>query len=408
MKYVIIGNSAAAIGCVEGIRGNDKQEEITLISKEEYFTYSRPLISYLANGKVKEENIWYRDKNFYEVNNCKLMLNSEAEKIDTNKKEVILKGGEKVSYDKLLIATGSRAFVPPIKGLDKVKECFTFYTLKDEKNLMASLSMDKKVLIVGAGLIGLKAAEGILGSCKKITVVDLAKRVLPNVLDEKASNIVKEHIEGKGIEFILDDSIDFFEENKATLKSGKEVSFDVLIMALGVRPNVEIAKEAGIEIDRAIVIDETCKTNNNDIYAAGDCTLSHDISSGENKILALLPNAYFQGECAGFNMAGAKKETLNAIPMNAAGFFGIHLVTCGNYDGNEIVKEENDVYKKFVTRDGKLVGFILINDINRSGIYTSIVRDEIPLKEINEDILFQKPQLMVFSKEKRKEMLSKS
>ncbi len=406
MKYVIIGNSAGAVGCVEGIRQVDKDGEITIISNEPYHTYSRPLISYLLYGKTDEQRMKYRPDSFYEDNGVKTYLGKEAVSIDKDNKKVILNDGTEICYDKLLVATGSRPFVPPMDGLDKVENKFTFMTLDDAKALEKAINKDSNVLVIGAGLIGLKCVEGICDRVKHITVMDLAERILPSILDKDGSELVRKHIEKKGVEFILGDSVaQFTSANTAVSKNGLELSFDVLVVAVGVRPNVELVKDIGGEVGRGIVTDERCRTSIPDIYAAGDCTESMDITADQMRILALLPNAYMQGETAGITMAGGTKVYDKAIPMNAIGFFGYHIITAGSYDGEEYVKKDGDSYKKLVTRDDRLVGYILIGNVERAGIYTSLIREKRPLSSIDFDLIKEKPQLMAFSKRERAKTL---
>ena len=405
MNYVIIGNSAAAIGCVEGIRKVDTEGSITIISNEKYHTYSRPLISYLIYGKTDEERMKYRPDSFYEDNNVCSMLGETVTKIDAEKKTVYLESGKKVPYDKLLNATGSKPFVPPMEGLDSVENKFTFMSLDDAKALNAAINEDSRVLIVGAGLIGLKCAEGIQNKVKSITVVDLADRILPSILDNDGSDIMKKHIEEHGVEFILSDSVAKFNNSVAELKSGRTVEYDIVVVAVGVRPNVELIKDAGGEVNRGIKTDERCRTSLEDVYAAGDCSESYDITVNQERILALLPNAYMQGECAGINMAGGDAVYDKAIPMNAIGFFGLHIITAGSYDGEEYVKRTENSYKKLVTKDGVLKGYILIGDIERAGIYTRMIRERISLDDIDFELIKEKPQLMAFSLKSRKKDL---
>lgn len=184
MNYVIIGNSTAAVGCIEQIRKTDQKGKITVISDEPYHTYGRPLISYYLLGRVDAAHMNYRPADFYEKNGVKTLLGVRAERIDPAAKKVFLQGGKSVPYDKLLVATGSRPFVPPMDGYDTVKEKFTFMTFADALALEKALSPEKDVLIVGAGLTGLKCMEGILARVKSVTVVDLADRLMPSALDE--------------------------------------------------------------------------------------------------------------------------------------------------------------------------------------------------------------------------------
>ena len=428
MKYVIIGNSAAGIGAVEGIRQIDKQGEITVITNEPYHTYPRPLISYLLSGKTSEENMKYRNVNFYTDNNVKLLNGTNVIKIDAKTKEVFISNGTvmentttgsqdippsfggSIPYDKLLVASGSSPFVPPFDGLDTVMNKFTFMNLDDARQLDKTLSnfvsenkRGAKALIIGAGLIGLKCAEGIAKRVSKITVVDLAPKILSSILDNDGAALVQAHLENQGINFKLASSVKKFENNSAVFEDGGIISFDILVLAVGVRPNTSLLKDIAC-IDRGIIVNGKSETSAPDIYAAGDCTQTLDISSGQNKIMALLPNAYMQGECAGVNMAAgaeADKSFDKAMPMNAIGFFGLHMITAGNYTGETYTKSKDCNYKKLFYSDNKLNGYILIGNVEKAGIYTSLIRERTPLDSIDFALVCEKPGLMAFTKEER-------
>ena len=405
-KYVIIGNSAAAVGCVSGIRSVDKEGSITIISDEAHFTYSRPLISYWLKGKVTDDKMYYRDSDFYEVNNCTAILGKKVVKIDAENKNVVLEDNSEIVYDKLLVATGSSPFVPPVEGLADAKNAFTFLTWDSAKAVKEVVRKDSKVVIMGAGLIGLKAAEGLHDVCDDITVVDLADRILPSILDSKGASFVQKHIEKEGIKFMLNDAASSVKDGVVYLKSGCELPYDVLIVAVGVRPNTNLVKDAGGNVNRGIVTDNKQETSIKDVYSAGDCTESYDICTNQNKILALLPNAYMQGEIAGMNMAGGEKVFDTAMPMNAIGFFGLHMITAGAMEGECIESVDENNYKKMLFSDGLLKGYILIGEISRAGIYTSIIREKTPLCEINSDLLKTSPQLLVFDKAVRRKKLA--
>lgn len=407
-KIVIIGNSAAAVGCVEGVRSVDKNSEIVLIASEKYHTYSRPLISYLLYGKTDEQRMKYRPDSFYSDNMVDTMLGKTAVSVDPKGHTVKLESGEVISYDKLMVATGSSPFVPPMKGLDKVEKKFTFMTLDDAHALDKAISAESRVLVIGAGLIGLKCVEGIADKVKEIAVVDMADRILPSVLDAEGAELVQKSIEKHGVKFYLNDSAAELEPNKAKLKSGAEVEFDVLVVAVGVRPNIALLKDAGAECGRAIKTDNKCQTSLKDIYAGGDCTESYDITIGAERVLALLPNAYMQGNTAGVNMAGGEQLYENAIPMNAMGMFGYHMITAGSYEGNVYTEKEGENYKKLFYKDNRLMGYIMIGDIKRAGIYTALIKNQTPLDSIDFELIKQKPQLMAFSAEDRREKLAES
>lgn len=404
-KYVIIGNSAAAIGTIEGIRSVDTEGTITLISDEKHHTYSRPLISYYLLGAVEEKKMLYRDKDFYKKNGVETKLGVRAAKIGKN--SVTLENGEEVPFEKLMVATGSKPFVPPMEGYDTVKNSFTFMTLDSVKEIKKKLHKTSRVLIIGAGLIGLKAAEAVEGTVKELTVIDLADRILPSILDADAGKIMQKHIEEKGTKIILGTSVKKFEGNTAELTNGEKLDFDILITAVGVRPNTELVKEAGGEVNRGIKTDDTQLTSLANVYAAGDCTESYDVTTGTEKILALLPNAYMQGEVAGKNMAGTEAHYTNAIPMNAIGFYGLHIITAGSYEGTAYCTQNGENYKKLFFRDNKLVGFILMgSEIKRAGIYTTMIKQQTDLSGVDMELLKEKPQLLMFGKDVRRQKLA--
>lgn len=405
MNYVIIGNSTAAAGCVEGIRSVDKTGKILIISKELYHTYSRPLISYYLQGKTDLEKMKYRPDNFYEVNNVDLLPGCEAQSIDSKNKKVILDNGKTFKYDKLLLATGSEPFIPPIKGIDRIENKFTFMSLDDAKVLHDKIDSGSRVLIIGAGLIGLKCAEGIFDRVASVTVVDLAERIMPNVLDTDSAKMVQSYLELKGIKFILSTTVQEFSANNALLSNGETVEFDIAVIAVGVRPCTKLLCDIGCDAKRGIRTNESLETEISGIYAAGDCTASLDISSGQEKTLALMPNAYRQGEAAGINMAGGQAVYNNAIPMNATKLFGLPIVTAGSYDGDEYVVAGENQYKKLVTKDNYFKGYILIGDVARAGIYTSLISERTPLDTVDFDLIKEKPQLMAFSKSQRQQKL---
>ena len=405
MKYVIIGNSIAAIGCIEGIRRVDKTGEITVVGKEPYHVYSRPLISYLLLGKTDRERMVYRPQEFYKKNDCTLLAGKAAVSIDPAAHTVSVDDGSVLSYDKLLVATGSRAFVPPIKGLGTVGGYHTFMTLDDAVKLDEEVNEESEVLIIGAGLIGLKCAEGISHKVRHITIVDMAQQVLPSVLDAGGAEVVKAHIEAQGVTLHLGVSIETCEGKEMMLTDGRRIPFTTLVVAAGVRPEVELVKATGGEVNRGIVTESSGKTTLPDIYAAGDCAESYDISNDTSRILALLPNAYMQGEAAGNQMAGGKLLFEKAIPLNATSLWGLHMTTAGSYTGQDIRYSTGGDYKRLFYENDLLKGFIIIGNVERTGIYTALIRNRTPLSSIDFELICEKPQLMAFSKADRLKQL---
>ena len=407
-QYVVIGNGVAAVGCIEGIRKEDAAGKIIVISKEPHPVYCRPLISYYLEGKTNLERMAYRDKNFYERMECEVLYGKKAAQIDPSTKQIALNDDTVIPYDKLCIATGSSPFVPPFTGLESVEQKHSFMTIDDMLELEASINENSDVLIVGAGLIGLKCAEGLKDRVSSITICDLADRVLSSILDADCAAIMQKHLEQNGINFMLNDSAISFDKNTAFMKSGKTVRFDVLVLAVGVRANTSLIKGIGGEVNRGILISNKMETSIPDIYAAGDCTEGEDISFHDKRVLAILPNAYMQGNCAGINMAGGSSVFDKGIPMNSIGFFGLHAMTAGSYytaeQGCELYEEKSEgTLKRLFTRGDYLTGFILIGATERAGIYTSLIRERIPLSSIDFEMLKKTATSTAFSVEKRKQ-----
>lgn len=405
-KYLIIGNSAGAIGGVTGIRREDTDGSITIISAEKHHTYSRPLISYWLEGKVSQEKMIYRDEDFYEKNAFEVILGTKAERIDVQKKQVYLAGGESVTYEKLLVATGSVPFVPPIKGRETAKNTFTFTTMDDAAGVGEILDKNSKVVILGAGLIGLKAAEAVVGQCAGVTVVDLADRVLPSVLDTESAEIIEAHLTSQGMVLKLETSITEIGDMEVTLSDDELLPYDILILAVGTRPEMSLVEQAGGKVERGIVTDDHQQTSLKDIYAAGDCTQSYDITSQTAKNMAILPNAYLQGEVAGQNMAGGSAVYEKAFPVNSMGLLGLYMLTAGSRIGESITVKTDESYKKFYTKDGVLKGYIIIGNCDRGGIYTDMIREQTPLETVDMEMLIKEPGLMAFNPGERYAKLS--
>jgi NAD(P)H-nitrite reductase large subunit len=411
MKYLIIGNSAAGINAADAIRVNDSEGSIKIVSREGFMAYGRPLISYYLSGKVVPDSMYYRSEGYYKLKNIEVLLNAEAKSIDLKNKEVVIIKGGKIKYDKLLIATGSCPFIPRIKGLDMSKQenVFTFSTYDDAINLKEKITKKSKVVVAGAGLIGLKAAEGLFGQVESITIVDLADRIMASVLDKQAADIVRAHVEQNNINFKLQTSIcEVYGENnvsKVALSNNELLDCDILIIAVGVRPNLDIANMIGLKTKNGIIVNEYMQTSENDVYAAGDCVESLDLFSGDSKVFALWNSASNQGEAAGFNMAGVEMKSPVGFSMNAISFFGLQLISAGVVNTstpNTIVLDlaKSKLFRLNILNDN-LIGFVLINCEQRAGIYTDLMGNKVKLSTLEYDITSRDIDFSVYSKEER-------
>ena len=401
-KYVLIGGSIATEGAIEGILSVDKNADITVICGEKRPLYSRPLISYALEKKTTDEKMFFHGEDYYEKKGVKAVY-AVAEKVDPEEK-VVIADGKEYPYDELLVATGSKPFVPPIKGLESVTKKHTFYTMDDMLALRADLEKGGKVLIVGAGLIGMKCAEGVKEYTDDIVIADMAPRPLPAATTPEAGAIVQERLSSI-IDFRLNAALDHFDGNKAVFGSGEEIEFDILVLALGVRPQVGLLKEIGAEVNRGIIVNEKMQTNLPHIYAAGDVVESYEAVGESKRLLQLFPSAYLGGKTAGKNMAGEECVFLTDIPMNATSLFGVRITSAGLFVGEKTEITVGEDYRALYTEGGVIKGFILIGDSARAGILTDFIRKKRPIGESDTKELLAGRDLSVYPAEERRAAL---
>jgi NAD(P)H-nitrite reductase large subunit len=431
MKYLIIGNSAAAIGAVEAIRRNDKGSPVTIISDEPHHVYSRPLISYLLAGHVTKNKMFYRDENFYRDNNVETVFNKKVTGIDTKKKQAILDDKKRINYDRLLIATGGTPFVPPIKGKER-KNVYTFTKWSDAEEIIQLLNPPhppftkggrrgiRKAVVVGAGMIGLKAIEGLNAIGIDVTAIELAPEVLSRALDKDASRIVQRKMEEAGVEVITNNEVvEITGRGETTtgvvLRDKKKIKCDLVIIAIGVIPNTGFLKGSGIKINRGIVVDEKMETNVKGVYAAGDVAEALNMLTNEKMPIPIWPLAYRQGEIAGDRMSGGSLVYKGGFPMNSIEFPGAPTISIGiidpRGDGYEsLIKNDsaNGNYKRIIIKNERLVGAILVgDDVDRAGILTGLIKEQRPVTAFKDKLLDRNFGFVHMLREHRKERLER-
>lgn len=417
MRYTIIGNSAAAVSAIEAIRGVDKKGEIVVISKEPYLAYSRPLITEYVAGMIDDRRMPCRSEQFYRDYNVELHLGSKAEAVDVKKKIVLTEDKKKFPYDKLLMATGGSPINLPLKGKAK-KGIFNLNAWDDAKEIRKYIKGAKRGIVIGGGLIGMKTAEGLYEAGLKVTVVELAPRILIRILDKEGSAIFKDYLREKGMEIITEDTVEKVLGNKKVegvlLKSGEKVKGDILVVAIGVRPNLDIIDRSVIKVNQGILVDDRMRTSIPDVYAAGDVAEAYDLLVGERRVNAIWPLAVRQGRVAGINMAGSNKIYKGGFARNSLQVLGLPTISAGiidpqERDGYQVLKriEPNKrVYKKLVFKDDIIVGGVFINGIDRAGIITGLI-EEGKVIEKKEYLLEEKLGLMLLEKEWRKDRLTR-
>jgi len=428
-KYLVLGNSTAAIGAVEAIRALDRATPIVLVSKEPRHVYSRPLISYLLAGEIDEERMYYRPRDFYERNRVEARLGVEAVGVDARARVVRTADGAELAFEKLLVATGGRPFVPKIEGLSytswddarvvRTEGVFTFTSWDDAAAIAAHLEEHHpaRAVVVGGGLIGIKAAEALCARGLRVTIVELAERLLPLALDRRASELAARACADAGVELVCGATVKALRSqggrvSGAQLADGRVLPCEIVVLAVGVVPDLRLVEGSGIRTERGIVIDDRCRTSVEGVFAAGDVAQGRDSLSGESRPIPIFPHAYRQGAVAGTNMAGGEARLESAFAMNSVEVFGLPTVSLGlaaaEGDGYEVLvrlDEQARAYKRIVLRDGRIVGALFVGDIDRAGIFAGLMRHGVDVSAARELLLADQFGLLTLPAEYRKHVV---
>lgn len=389
-RYAIVGNSAAAVNACEAIREVDREGSVAVFSEERYHCYSRPLISCLLSGKIRPAAMYYRPRDFYRKLGVDFRRGEKVVSIKPEKSELTTATGERIRWEKILLATGFSPLVPSVEGLSNMG-FFTFVSWDDARRLMGVAKAGKSALVMGAGLIGMKAAEALHARGVRVTVAERAERILPAALDERASEMVAGRCRAQGLELLTGRSVVSVEPagkcgGRALLDDGSEVAFDLLVVAVGVRPRVELAEEAGLGLrEGAVEVDAHQRTSLPGVYAAGDLAAALDLVRERPAVNALWPVAALQGKFAGWNMAGKTAAFPGGNPMNSVEFFGLPVLSAGVVnppDGSYrvLAREDGEGYRKVVVKGDRLVGMLVAGDIEGAGILTALIREGVSVK----------------------------
>lgn len=395
-KYLIIGNSAGGIGAAEAIRQVDKAGSIIIISDELYSAYSRPLISeYLAEGRPLEKML-FRPADFYEKNNIRTLLGRKVERFDIDEHAIELESGQGIIWEKLLLATGGVPVVPPIEGIE-AREVFTFTTLDDAKAIDKSLNRAAQSVVIGGGLIGVSVTEALVKRGTQVTVVEMKERLLNTILDEEVSALEEETLRRAGVSIITGHTVAEINDSSGTVSSvtlddGCRIPCNLVIVAIGVLPRIELVSGNGIKTNRGIVVDRYMTTSSSDVYACGDAAEAYDFIYGENRLTPIWPNAYLGGRVAGFNMAGVPTEYPGGTAMNSLRYFGLDVVSAGivtppNDSYQVLSKKYSNIYRKVVLKDGLVVGMVFVGNIEKSGIVFGLMKDKINVDSFKQELL---------------------
>lgn len=375
MKILILGSSAGAISCADTLRKNDSDIQITVAGKEEILPYYRPQLSHmLGEGKI-DSRFYLKPENYYKDNNIELLQGKEAVRIDRDAKKVEFSSGESIDYDKLIIAVGSRNFVPPVEGSD-LTGVFNLKFYEDMEKINGYMADKSTVTIIGGGLLGIEAAWTLKKTGKNVNVLEFGDRLMARQLSEKASQIVQDELRGEGINVFTQKSTKCIIGNekveKIILESGEEIPTDMLMFSVGVRPETGLATGAGIETDRGIVVNENMRTSDEDIYAVGDCAQVNGICLG------IWPLAMQTGKIAALDILGKEARFSMNPPAVILKALNTGVYSAGDiYDKDDYIEEQDGSnYRFFAFKDNILTGANLIGETKLSSKIFSMLTNK--------------------------------
>ena len=388
MRYIIIGSSAAGINAIRELRKYDKEGEVILVSKDEHI-YSRCILHQYLSGERNLERLNFAEKDFDKVYRVNWMKGREAVSLRTKDHILVLDGGEELSYDKLLVATGSHTFIPPIKGLSEADNYIGFRNIDDIEVLREVPKTAENIVVLGSGLIGIDCATGFLHMGVKVVLVDFAGWLLNKQLDERAAKTYIDAFEKNGVKQYYGVGVNEVHVNdqhkiyEIELSDGTLLPCDFFVITAGVRSNVEFLKDSGLELSKfGLVYDEFGCTSDPDVYGAGDV-------SGLSPIW---PVAVKEGMIAAANMTGKKEKMTDFFASKSTmSFLGIHTMSLGMVtppdDSYRVdIFDKDGVYKKIVSKDGVIVGALLQGDLAYGGVLQQMIARKIDVRKVKKPL----------------------
>lgn len=404
MHFLIIGNSAAGNGALEAIRRCDRQSSVTIVSDEDYPLYSRCLLSYFLAESIDEAGLLFKPPDFHRNMDAKVILGKRVVSIDAVNRRALCSDGTRLNYDRLLIATGSSPKVP--KNIPKdVDGVFVLRSVADAVAIKNKIRPAGNAVVLGGGLVGLKAAFALNKRGMQVAVVIRSSHVLSQMIDFNAGQIVMERLRENGIEVFTGADVIEVETKNGRLSAVRiegETTIDdniqpcdMLIAAKGVEPNTGLISESSVKRNWGITTDARMRTSVENIYAAGDVAETFDIATERNSVNALWTCAVQQGKIAGFNMAGREREYDGSLGMNSINFPGVDLISFGlvrprEDAGCEILldrRPRQGIYKKLVLKNNRIKGLILVNGIDNAGVLLSLLGRKVDVADFKGELL---------------------
>jgi len=389
MKYVVIGNGIAGNTAAATIRQLDQSGEITLVSDQLHSFYSACALPHYLAGELKKRGLYVKTRKDYHKDGLKLAFGEKVISLDTGAKNVVLEKAA-LNYDKLIIASGSRPLIPPIDGV-RLPGVYTFKYLDDAVGIARAIP--KAAVVVGSGPIGVEAAIALTKRGAKVHVVELMGRVMPRLFDARPASMLAEMLASHGIEALTGERVVGIvgtESVEGLVTDKRTIKCDLIVMAVGMRPNSEFAKDDGVAVAArgGIVVNRQMATSVPDVYACGDCVEAADLITGGPSMIQLWHNAKEQGEVAASNAAGVPRTYAGSINITSLDVFGNHAVSFGNIEADfahqqdiELVEKSHGArgYHRLILKQGRIVGAQFVGDVEDMGavLYTLLRRDSL-------------------------------
>jgi len=392
MHMVIVGGGVAGVTAARTIRENDSKAKISVYADENHLYYPRPRLYEVLSGEAKPQEICMFSGEWYGKRGIKVHLNKKVLGVDAAKKEILLEDRSRVNYDKLLLANGARSVIPPIKGVEKTG-VFTLRSIRDALIINEYTKKTRKAIIIGGGLLGLEFAASLRKLGQQVEVVEIFPRLLPRQLDQDGATILKDQIEARGINIVLgvktEEILGKETVSGILLGDGKELSGNLVLISAGVKSNTELAVEAGIKVDKGIVVDQYLQTSVDDIHAAGDA------AEFEGRVYGIIPAAVEQAKIVAVNMLEKEKQSYKGtIPSNTLKIVGIDLTSMGivnpegpQYEEIRKIDKRKGVYKKIVLEQGKIVGAIILGDTKNVTSIKKLMDQETDVTKYKDSLL---------------------
>ncbi|PED07938.1 NAD(P)/FAD-dependent oxidoreductase [Bacillus pseudomycoides] len=384
-NFVIIGSGVAAVNAAKIVRDHDKDSNIFIFGEESPLPYNRIKLSKELYTDLHSEKVLIKKEKWYQKNNISVFTNTKVVKIDTEQQHIVTANNEKIAYDKLLICTGANNKKLRIDGINK-KNVFTIRDMHDADDFKTCLEGKKSVVNIGGGVQGLETAWSIVNAGKKVTILEVADKLMGRQLDEKTSLLLKQKIESAGVKVYLNTTIDSIlggeEVTGIKVNGDQRIACDSVVYSIGVTPNISLVNHTPIHVNRGIVVNEMMETNVESVYAAGD------VAEVNGEIDGLWGRAMDQGKIAGSNMVSISATYKKAIPVTIFNAFDISLLSIGCMDEKQcdttIVEEDGkEKYTRLFIKDNKIVGVISLEGVVASIPYKSAIEEQVSLEEIN-------------------------